>query len=137
MSDLKGSMMISASGMRAQGLRMRVIAENMANSDSISTNAGEDPYRRKIVTFKSELDRATGVTTLAPDNVTYDQSDFGLKYDPGHPAANEEGYIRTPNVNGLLETMDMLQAQRTYEANLTAIDVAKRMMGKTLQILES
>lgn len=137
MSDLKGAMAISAAGMRAQSLRMRIIAENMANADSVATGPDTDPYRRKIVTFKNSLDKAMGVNQVKPDKLATDSSDFGLKYDPGHPAADETGYIRTPNVNGLIESMDMMQAQRSYEANLTSIEIAKRMMAQTLKVLEA
>lgn len=137
MSDLKGAMAISAAGMRAQGLRMRIIAENMANADSVATGPDTDPYRRKIVTFKNSLDKALGVNQVKPDKLVTDSSEFGLKYDPGHPAADETGYIRTPNVNGLMESMDMMQAQRSYEANLTSIEIAKRMMAQTLKVLEA
>lgn len=137
MSDLKGAMAIAAAGMRAQSMRMRVIAENMANADSIATEPNGDPYRRKIVTFKNTLDKAMGVNQVKVDKLVTDSSDFGLKYDPGHPSADETGYIRTPNVNGLLESIDMMQAQRSYEANLTSIEIAKRMMAQTLKVLES
>ncbi len=136
MSDLKGAMAISAAGMRAQGLRMRIIAENMANADSVSTGPGGEPYRRKIVTFKNTLNKSLGVNQVKPDKLVTDSSEFGRKYDPGHPSADDTGYVRTPNVNGLIESMDMMQAQRSYEANLTSIEIAKRMMAQTLRVLD-
>lgn len=137
MSDLKGAMAISAAGMRAQGLRMRIIAENMANADSVATGPNDTPYQRKILTFKNTLDRTMGVNKVKPDRIVTDSSDFGQKYDPGHPAADANGYIQTPNVNGLVESMDMMQAQRSYEANLTSIEIAKKMMAQTLKVLDA
>ena len=134
--DLQDSMMISAAGLRAQSIRMRVSAENIANQDSISSGTGDMPYRRKIVNFKTMMDRALGVETIQVDKVTFDRSDFGQRYDPGHPAADASGYITTSNVNGMIEAMDMRQAQRTYEANLNAIETSKNMLLRTIEILK-
>jgi len=133
--DLGASIMISASGMKAQGARMRVIAENLANSSSIAANQDENPYRRKVVSFTNALDRELGVRTVRVDDVQNDNSDFGRRYDPGHPAADGDGYVRTTNVNSLVETNDMREAQRTYQANLSAVDAAKSMMMRTLDLL--
>lgn len=134
--DLQDSMMVSAAGLRAQSIRMRVIAENIANQDSIAGGPGGTPYRRKIINFKNMLDRETGLSTVQADKITFDQSAFGQKYDPGHPAANANGYITTSNVQGMIEAMDMRQAQRTYEANLNAIEASKNMMLRTVEILK-
>ena len=133
--DLQDSLIISASGLRAQSVRMRVIAENIANSDSVAPAPGQDPYRRKIVTFKTVLEREIGVETVKADKITFDQSDFGKKYDPGHPAADANGYIATSNVSGLVESMDMRQAQRSYQSNLNAMETAKTMAMRTLELL--
>lgn len=133
--DLTKAMMISAAGMKAQGTRMRVIAENLANAASVANAPGEDPYRRKTVTFINTLDRELGVNRVKVNKVVFDQSDFGLRYEPGHAAADENGYIQTPNVNGLIEAMDMKQSQRSYDANLNAIDVAKNMTMRTIDLL--
>lgn len=133
--DLTKAMMISAAGMKAQGTRMRVIAENLANAGSVANAPGEDPYRRKTVTFINTLDRELGVNRVKVNKVVFDQSDFGLRYEPGHAAADENGYIQTPNVNGLIEAMDMKQSQRSYDANLNAIDVAKNMTMRTIDLL--
>lgn len=134
--DLQDSMMISAAGLRAQSIRMRVIAENIANQDSIASGSGDEPYRRKIVNFKNQMDRALGIDTVKAHKVTFDKSDFGQRYDPGHPAADGKGYITTSNVSGMIEAMDMRQAQRTYEANLNAIETSKNMMLRTIEILK-
>jgi len=133
--DLSKAMMISAAGMKVQGTRMRIIAENIANASSVATGPGQDPYRRKVVTFTNELDRAVGVTRVKIKNVAFDKSDFGLRYEPGHPAADANGYIKTPNLNGLVEAMDMKQSQRSYEANLNSVEVAKNMMMRTVDLL--
>ena len=133
--ELAKSMMVSASGLRAQSMRMRVIAENIANQDSVASSPGEMPYRRKLVSFKNVLDRATGVTKVQVAKVQYDQGEFGKKYDPGHPAADGDGYITTSNVTGLIEAMDMRQAQRSYEANLNAIEASRNMMLRTVELL--
>ncbi len=133
--DLSKAMMISAAGMKVQSTRMRVISENLANASSVASAPGVDPYRRKTVTFINALDSEMGVTRVKVNKVTFDQSDFGLRYEPGHPAADENGYIKTPNVNGLIEAMDMKQSQRSYEANLNSIEVSKSMMMRTLDLL--
>lgn len=133
--DLSKAMMISAAGMKAQGTRMRIIAENIANSSSVATSPNEDPYQRKVITFTNELDKTLGVTRVKVKKVSFDQSDFGLRYEPGHPGADENGYVKTPNVNGLVEAMDMKQSQRSYEANLNSIEVSKNMMMRTIDLL--
>ncbi|WCL52710.1 flagellar basal body rod protein FlgC [Gimibacter soli] len=133
--DLNTAMKVSASGLHAQSVRMRVIAENLANQDSVADNAGGAPYRRKLVTFANELDRAMGVNLVSPGRVQYDQSEFGLQYDPGHPAADDAGYIQTTNVNGLVEAMDMSQAQRSYQSNLNALETSRRMASLTLDLM--
>ncbi len=133
--DLSKSMLISASGMKVQNVRMRIIAENLANQDSVATAPGEDPYRRKSLTFQNILDRETGLNKVEVKNVVYDQAEFGMRYDPGHPAADEIGYIKTTNVNGLVELMDMKQAQRSYESNLNAMDVSKNIIMRTVDLL--
>lgn len=133
--ELLNAMGISASGMKAQSMRMRVISENMANSETTGMTPGSDPYRRKTVSFKSELDRANGVDKVAVNRIDRDQSDFKLKYDPSHPAANEDGYVKLPNVNSLIETMDMREANRSYEANLSSIELSRNMLMKTINML--
>jgi flagellar basal-body rod protein FlgC len=135
--ELYNAMAISSSGMKAQSMRMRVISENLANSETTADAPGADPYRRKTITFKSELDRANGVDKVAVKNIDRDQSDFRLKYDPSHPAADAKGYIKLPNVNSLIETMDMREANRSYEANLSSIELSRGMLMKTIDMLKS
>lgn len=133
--DLQKAMMASASGMRAQSVRMRVISENIANQNSVASAPGADPYRRKIITFETELDRANGVELVKPGKLEFDQKAFEKKYDPGNPAADQAGYVKQSNVNGLIEMMDMRQAQRTYQSNLTALEATRRMATLTLDLL--
>lgn len=130
------SMLIAASGMRAQAERMRVIAENLANANSAASTPEEDPYRRQMPVFKTELDRVTGVPAVRVKGVVTDNSDFREQYMPGHPAADERGYVKMPNVNSLVEMMDMREAQRAYEANLSVIDNTRTMMARTVDLLK-
>jgi flagellar basal-body rod protein FlgC len=133
--DLIDSMSEAAKGMKVQGVRMRVISENMANAETTATEKGGDPYQRKVVTFKNVLDKTNGQKEVAVDKVSSDNSDFIMKYDPTHPNADANGYIKMPNVNPLVELMDMREAQRSYEANLGVIDVSKQMVSETLEQL--
>lgn len=135
--DLSKTMKVAASGMQSQSARMRTISENLANADSLAPTPDGTPYRRKVLTFKNELDRAAGVRVVRPDKVVRDKSDFQRRFDPNHPAADAEGYVLAPNVNSLIEVMDMRQAQRSYEANLSVIEVAKSMIQRTIDILRS
>ena len=133
--DLAKVMMISASGMSAQTMRLRTISENLANADSLGETPGAQPYARKMVTFKNVLDKKLEAKVVKIDKITKDPSDFQKRFDPQHPAADKDGYVLTPNVNSLIELMDMRQAQRSYEANLSVIEVSKGMVARTLDIL--
>jgi flagellar basal-body rod protein FlgC len=135
--DFMKSMAIAASGLRTQAGRMRVIAENIANADSTAKSAGTDPYRRKIATFRSEVDRALDANVVGFGRVRTDPSDFRSKYEPGHPAADVNGYVKYPNVNALVEMTDMREAQRSYEANLNVIGATRRMIQRTLDLLKA
>lgn len=133
---LNTSVGVSASGLHAQALRMRVIAENLANADSVAKTAGGSPYRRRLATFQAQVDKATGATMVKVDSITADKSDFNKVYQPGNPAADGSGYVQTPNVNGLIEMADMHAAQRSYEANLNAIESARNMTMRTLDLIK-
>ncbi|NYD92101.1 flagellar basal body rod protein FlgC [Sphingomonas melonis] len=134
--DLHTSIDVSASGLHAQALRMRVIAENLANTDSVAKTPGGDPYRRRVATFKAHVDRAIGGTTVQVASITPDKSDFGRVYQPGNPAADAAGYVQMPNVNGPIEMADMRAAQRSYQANLNAIEAARNMTMRTLDLIK-
>lgn len=135
--DFLKSLSIAASGLRAQAGRMRVIAENIANADSTAKTAGVDPYRRKIPTFQSEIDRTLDARVVSMGRLKTDQSDFQSKYQPGHPAADATGHVKYPNVNSLVEMTDMREAQRSYEANINVIGATRRMIQKTIEILKA
>ena len=137
MADLTKSLNIASAGMRVQGVRLRVLSENIANAQSVGEKPGEDPYRRKVVVFDNELDRKLGVDTVNVKKITEDKSDFILKYDPSHPAADKEGYVKMPNINPLIEMMDMREAQRSYEANLNVIEASRDMLDKTINLLRN
>jgi len=136
-SDFARSMGIATSGLRAQAGRMRVISENIANADSTASTAGGDPYRRKVPTFSSTLDRALDAKVVSLGQVKPDQSDFRVKYEPSNPAADASGNVKYPNVNPLVEMTDMRDAQRSYEANLNVITATRRMIQRTLDILKA
>lgn len=135
--DLFKSIVVAASGLRAQSGRMKVVAENLANADSTAEKAGADPYRRKVPTFQGKLDRELDVKTVEMGLVRKDQAPFRSRFDPGHPAADANGQVKMPNVNSLIETMDMREAQRSYEANLNVISSARRMIQRTIDILRA
>jgi flagellar basal-body rod protein FlgC len=128
------AMAVAAGAMKAQQSRMRVIAENIANADSTSPVAGGQPYRRQVPVFQSRT--VDGVTGVVLAEVRPDQGDFRMDYDPSHPAANADGYVLRPNVNTLVEAMDMREAQRAYEANLNIIETARAMESRLLEILK-
>jgi len=134
--DLLKSMMVAASGLKAQSGRMRIIAENIANADSTASTPGGDPYRRKIPTFQDRLDSSIGTETVQLGRPVLDNTEFQLKYMPGHPAADSNGYVKMPNVNALVEAMDMKEAQRSYEANLNLIQASRKMISQTIDILK-
>ncbi|WP_172123574.1 MULTISPECIES: flagellar basal body rod protein FlgC [unclassified Devosia] len=133
--DFNASLRIAATGLHAQTARMRVIAENLANTDSAGKAPGDEPYRRRVPTFEVGLDNETGARIVEVGKLAYDMSDFTSRYEPGHPAADESGYVQYPNVDPLIESMDMREAQRTYEANLNVVSVTRQMLGRTLDIL--
>ncbi|HEY4199870.1 MAG TPA: flagellar basal body rod protein FlgC [Devosiaceae bacterium] len=135
MTDFLSSIRIAATGLHAENDRMRVIAENLANADSAGKSPGEEPYRRKIPTFKAVYNEELGGDTVQVGKLAYDMSDFTSRYEPGHPAADANGMVRYPNVDPLIESMDMREAQRTYEANLNVVSASRSMVGQTLSIL--
>ena len=137
MMDFIKSLAIAASGLRAQVGRMEVISENIANADSVSQVPGGDPYRRKIVTFRSELDNALGAQVVKLGRIQTDKSDFLIKHEPGNPSADANGDVKYPNVNTLIEVTDLRDAQRSYESNLNVITATRRMLQRTIDILKS
>jgi flagellar basal-body rod protein FlgC len=135
--DFIKSLAIAASGLHAQLGRMRIISENIANADSTATTPGGDPYRRKIVTFSSELDRTLGAQLVKLGRVETDNSNFLIRHEPGNPVADASGNVKYPNVNTLVEVTDLRDAQRSYESNLNVITATRRMLQRTIDILKS
>jgi flagellar basal-body rod protein FlgC len=134
--DMFTALSVSAAGMRAQSTRVRVVAENMANSDSTGMTPGADPYRRQTITFKNELDRANGALMVEVSKIGEDdRTPFIMKYQPDHPAADDTGYVKMPNIDPIVEMMDMREAQRSYEANLGMIEQSRSMMMQTIDLL--
>jgi flagellar basal-body rod protein FlgC len=133
--DFIKAMSIAASGLKAQSGRMRVIAENIANADSTAKTPGAEPYRRRIVNFTSSFDRELDAQVVSLGKVHNDKSDFVTRHEPGHPAADDKGHVQYPNVNSLIESVDMREAQRSYEANINVIGATRRMIARTLELL--
>ena len=135
--DFLKSIAIAASGLRAQSSRMRVIAENVANADTVPNRPGEAPYRRKVVSFQQKFDQELGAATVQLGPIKKDRSEFKSRYEPGHPQANAQGFVQKPNVDSMIETLDLREAQRSYEANLNVVTTTRRMLSRTLEILRS
>jgi flagellar basal-body rod protein FlgC len=134
--DINKAIAISARGMDAQTARLRVIAENLANQDSTGSSPGAEPYRRKVITFENRLDKEIGADAVRVRNVSPDRGELPQRYDPSHPAADANGYVRTPNVNPFVEVMDMREAQRGYSANLNVMEVTRAMLTRTIELLK-
>ncbi len=135
MDDLKVVSRIAVFGLKAQAERLRVVSQNLSNADSVAETAGSDPYRRRVISFKSVMDRELDTDVVKTGRVREDMSPFGREYDPGHPAADADGYVTTANVNPMVELMDMREAQRSYEANLNVIKVTREMTDGTIDLL--
>jgi flagellar basal-body rod protein FlgC len=135
--DFLKAMNIATSGLRAQAGRIRVVSENIANAESAAQTPGADPYRRKVPTFSSELDRTLDAHVVSLGKIKTDTSAFRIKHEPGNPAADANGDVKYPNVNTMIEMTDMREAQRSYEANLNIITATRRMIQRTLDILKA
>ncbi len=137
MDPLSASMKIAGSGLETQATRLRIVSENIANARSTGDTPGADPYRRKTLTFGSELDRATGVTLATVKKFGVDKAKFTEEYEPGNPAADERGIVKVPNVNVLIEMADMREANRSYDANLQTIKQTRDLISATLDLLKA
>ena len=135
--DLVKSLKISASGMDVQSIRLRILSENIANADSLPAESGANPYRRKVVSFQNALDRSLGVETVRIRKIGEAKGEFQRRYDPTHPSSDKDGYVMAPNVNALIEMMDFREAQQSYQANLSVLEVSKRMIVNTIDILRN
>lgn len=135
MDPLRSIGSVASSGMRAQGERLKVVAENVANASSTGTAPGADPYQRKTLAFEEMVDRDSGASMVRITALGRDQAPFGKNFDPAHPAADAEGFVKTPNVNPLLEMSNMREASRSYEANMNMFEAGRRMRGQILDLL--
>jgi len=133
--DLDRALRISAAGMAAQSTRLRVVAENLANRDSTGEAPGADPFRRRTVAFANRLDRAMGLETVSVSRIGTAPGEFPMRFEPGHPAADARGYVKTPNVDSLVEVMDMREAQRSYSANLSVLETTRGMLTRAIEAL--
>ncbi|MBN9252757.1 MAG: flagellar basal body rod protein FlgC [Mesorhizobium sp. 61-13] len=137
MDALTAALKVAASGLGAQSERLRVVSENLANAQSTGNTAGADPYQRKTISFTSELDRTSGVSLVEVSSIERDPSAFPMEFQPGNVAADERGYVKTPNVNVLIEMADMSEANRSYEANLQVIKQARDLISMTIDLMRN
>ncbi|MGE0629212.1 MAG: flagellar basal body rod protein FlgC [Hyphomicrobiaceae bacterium] len=135
-NDLHSALVTSVSALRVQSTRIRVVSENLANANSTATTAGGDPYVRKTLSFKEEIDRASGAAVVRVDSIGRDEAPFRIEHDPGHPAADADGNVKLPNVNPLVELADMREAHRSYEANLQVVRQVREMAGDLIDLLK-
>ncbi|QPC85386.1 flagellar basal body rod protein FlgC [Mesorhizobium sp. NBSH29] len=135
MDPLSTALKVAASGMTAQSERLRIVSENLANAQSTGSTPGADPYQRKTVTFAAEMDRASGSAMVDVVAISRDTSDFPVEFQPGNAAADENGYVKMPNVNALIEMADMREANRGYEANLQVIKQARELISMTIDLM--
>jgi flagellar basal-body rod protein FlgC len=136
MDGLSSVIAISASGLRAQSERIRVVSENIANASSSTNSPDEDPYRRKVISFGTSIDESTGAAIVEVSEITRDDGDFAVRYDPSHPAADINGFVKYPNVNPLIEMSNMREASRSYEANMSMLENARQMRQQLIDLLK-
>jgi len=135
MDPLLAPLKVAASGLHAQSERMLIAAQNIANARSTASTPGGDPYRRKTISFASELDRQAGVDTVRVARRGVDERPFLSEYNPGHPAADSKGFVKMPNVNMVVETADLRDANRMYQANLQVVRQAREIVSMTIDLL--
>ena len=137
MDQLKSSLDILGSGMRAQSERLKIISQNLANKDTSSINPEEDPYRRKLIHFENYLDQANNAQKVRISHISEDQKDFELRFEPNHPGADKKGYVKYSNVTGLIEVADMQQASRSYQAQLNSFRLTRQLQQQTIAMLKN
>jgi flagellar basal-body rod protein FlgC len=133
---LQASIKIAGAGLEAQSTRLRIISENVANAQSTATTPGGDPYTRKTISFDDVMDRTAGLSLVRVKNIGFDDAPYIVEQDPGNPAADENGFVKRPNVNILVELADMREANRTYEANLQVAKQSSDLMNQTVALLK-
>jgi len=138
MSDaLAASIRIAASGLSAQSMRLQIVSENLANAHATASRPGGEPYARKTISFETVLDDAVGSGELRVGAIGRDHAPFRTELDPGHPAADERGYVKLPNVNPLIELADMREANRSYQTNLQVVRQARDLISMTIDLLKA
>ena len=137
MDPLLSSLRVSSSGLQVQSERLKVVSENIANSNSTASTPDADPFQRKMVSFESELDKTTGGVSVQVREIVRDKTDFPLQFDPGNPAADANGFVRMPNVNVLVEMADMREANQSYEANLQVMRQVRELVSLTIDMMNS
>ena len=133
---LKASLRIAGSGLESQSVRLRIISENIANAQSTGSTAGADPYARQTVSFEREMDRTLGANLVEVKSIGVDSTPFKLERDPGNPAADQNGMVKMPNVDVLVELADMREANRSYEANLQVAKQSADMLTTTISLIK-
>ncbi|MCG6115536.1 MAG: flagellar basal body rod protein FlgC [Mesorhizobium sp.] len=137
MDPLQTAMKVASSGLSAQSERLRIVSENLANAQSTGNFPGADPYQRKTISFAAELDRASGGNMVEISAIAHDQEPFTLEFQPGHEAADADGYVKLPNVNVLIEMADMRETNRSYEANVQVVKQARELIAMTIDLMRS
>jgi flagellar basal-body rod protein FlgC len=137
MDNLNATFSVAASGLYAQTQRIRVASENVANAEATGKTPGANPYTRKILSFESELDDASGANLVAVSDIDLDRSPYRIEKIPGHPAADQSGNVKLPNVDLLVELSDIREGTRTYEANLQVYKQARDLVNSTLELLKT
>jgi flagellar basal-body rod protein FlgC len=135
MDALSATLKVAASGLTAQSERLRIVSENLANAQSTGSTPGSEPYQRKTIVFSAELDRALGASAVEVSSINRDPAAFPLEFLPGHEAADDNGYVKMPNVNVLVEMADMTEANRSYEANLQVVKQARDLISMTIDLM--
>ena len=137
MDALTTALKVAGSGLHAESMRLRVVSENIANANSTGETPGADPYARKTITFQTSVDRLTQAALIGVDRIGADDAAFEQVFDPAHPAADAEGYVKMPNVNAIVEMADMREANRSYQANLQVLKQARELITMTIDLMKA
>ena len=137
MDALSTALKVAGSGLHAESTRLRVVSENLANAQSTGDTPGADPYQRQLVTFQTQIDRASHGALVDVASINVDRAAFVQEFDPSHPAANGEGYVKLPNVNPIVEMADMRDANRSYQANLQVLKQARELITMTIDLMRA
>lgn len=136
MDNLAATFSAANSGLSAQSQRIRIASENIANAELTGNAPGANPYTRKVISFESELDNATGASLVSVGDTELDSSPYRIEKIPGHPAADQNGNVKLPNVSFLVELADIREATRSYDANVQVIKQARDLVTMTIDLLK-